>query len=98
MNDYLLKPFKQNDVAALLEKWSTCLLPKQKYPKKIGKIKKTLQTSWDSSDLLDTVAGDVFLGKQLITQYIQQTRSALINARESLFQKNFERLASIAHA
>lgn len=98
MNDYLLKPFKQNDVAKLLEKWSSCFIPTEKYPRQISKTKKILQTSWDSADLLDTVAGDVFLGKQLITQYIQQTRSALINARESLFQKNFERLASIAHA
>lgn len=98
MNDTLLKPFKQKDIEKLLEKWSSTLqLVKQ--PSQIAAKKQRFEKkSWDSQDLLDTVAGDVFLGEQLITQYIQQTRTALVGIRESLLQKHFQNLSAIAHS
>lgn len=99
MNDILIKPFKKKEVASIISKWSTAItliIPQNVAPEE----NKTEAESvfWDSEDLLDTVESDIFLAQQLINQYIEQTKVFLINAKESLFQYNFQSLSKVAHS
>lgn len=52
---------------------------------------------WDPTDFIDTVSHDMSLASQLIEQYINQTRTYLITAKEALYMKNFQSLSLIGH-
>ena len=52
---------------------------------------------WDPQDFLDTVSNDYSLANQLIEQFINQTRTYLITAKEALYMKNIQSLTIIGH-
>lgn len=105
MNDFLIKPFKKQDVNNILEKWKSVInisatqnKRRQKYAfiEKID-LSNDKECVWDKLDFLDTVSNDIEFAQKLINEYISQTRILLIQAKECLYHNNFEELAKIAH-
>ncbi len=110
MNDVLVKPFKKNNVWELLKKWAPVLsyedTPPSSTNSKEVKTKKDkileaagieTQGIWDIEDFFDTVNKDKALAKQLMYQYIEQTKGFLFSGRESIQLKNFQNLSRIGH-
>ena len=104
-DDFLIKPFKKQDVNNILEKWKSVInisatqnKRRQKYAfiEKID-LSNDKECVWDKLDFLDTVSNDIEFAQKLINEYISQTRILLIQAKECLYHNNFEELAKIAH-
>ena len=113
MNDTLIKPFKKQNVRDTMDKWYPVVkddpevaeleeLPDEdaaELEPVSDKKPDTLLTSiWDVDDMLDTVSNNTMLAEQLIEQFVSQTRSSLITAKEALYMSNFTVLANIAHS
>lgn len=110
MNDVLVKPFKKDKVWELLKKWSPVLSYENTAinNSNINEVKtqkdKLLEAEgietegiWDIMDFFDTVNKDKTLAKQLINQYIEQTKGFLFSAREAVQLKSFQNLSRIGH-
>lgn len=107
MNDTLVKPFKKQNVQELLEKWKFTLAATAPAAKFEQQAQSELAASapddpikaiWDSEDMLDTVSNDYNLAEQIITQFIDQTRTQLITATEAVCMQNCQVLSRVAHA
>ena len=113
MNDTLIKPFKRQNVRDTLDKWYTVINedseiaeleaipddePAELEPIDDNKPDTLLTSIWDVNDMLDTVSNNFMLAEQLIEQFISQTRSSLITAKEALYMTNYTVLANIAHS
>ena len=113
MNDTLIKPFKRQNVRDTLDKWYTVINedseiaeleaipddePAELEPIDDNKPDTLLTSIWDINDMLDTVSNNFMLAEQLIEQFISQTRSSLITAKEALYMTNYTVLANIAHS
>lgn len=108
MNDTLVKPFKKQNVADLLAKWQTALpavASAETFEKQAQSDLASVSTPddpikaiWDSQDMLDTVSNDYDLAEQIITQFIDQTRTQIITATEAVCMQNCQVLARVAHA
>ncbi len=103
MDDVLTKPFKRKDVGILLSKYLTSNKERANNNASASSAIKTLlgktETTdfWDWKDFMDTVGGDIALGKELINQYTSQTQNFLNLAQEALKEKDFVSLVSIGH-
>ena len=112
MNDTLIKPFKKQNVRDSMDKWYPVLnddeeimeleaLPDDEPEKEeVAEEKKPdamLLKIWNTEDMLDTVSNNVVLAEQLIEQFINQTRSMLITAKEALYMSNYTVLSHIGH-
>lgn len=63
----------------------------------VVEVEEFISTLWDTSDFLDTVSNDYGLAEQLIEQFINQTRTYLITAKEALYMKNIQSIIVIGH-
>ncbi len=103
MNDILTKPFKRKDVGAILAKFAANQLSETESKTSASTAFKTIlgktetKDFWDWNDFMDTVGGDISLGKELILQYITQTEQFLTLASEAQKQDDFVSLISIGH-
>ncbi len=112
MNDTLVKPFKKQNVQELLDKWKFALPAvatstqfEQQAQADLAASSAVTNTPddpikaiWDSQDMLDTVSNDYNLAEQIITQFIDQTRTQLITATEAVCMQNCQVLSRVAHA
>ncbi len=114
MNDTLIKPFKKQNVRESMEKWYSVISgedlevaeleeitdeePEELEPIEEEKPNKMLTDIWDIDDMLDNVSNNLTLAEQLIEQFINQTRSSLITAKEALYMTNYSALSHIAHS
>ena len=98
MNDILIKPFKRDGVKTILEKWNSVInLP---FATEITSLDSDMilnEELWDMEDFEDTIGNDVDLGKQIILDYIDQTRHFLNAAYDLLDNKDFSELQRVAH-
>lgn len=98
MNDILVKPFKRENVRNMLDKWSTVInLPSATQIAYVDSVMIANNELWDSTDFEDTIGNDIDLGKQIIMDYLEQTRSFINAAYDLLENKDFEELHRIAH-
>ena len=110
MNGVLVKPFKKQSVKELLDKWiSVIKMPTDDDIEELEELEEVdtnfeevdlsefVYNIWDSQDFLDTVSNDLSLANQLIEQFINQTRTYLITAKEALYMKNIQSLTIIGH-
>jgi len=110
MNGTLIKPFKKQSVKDLLDKWITVIkMPVEGELEEVEELEELeevfeevdlndfIYKVWDPSDFLDTVSHDYSLAQQLIEQFINQTRTYLITAKEALYMKNIQSLSVIGH-
>lgn len=110
MNGVLIKPFKKQSVKDMLDKWMPVLktvfeddveeleeLEEVIEELEVVDIEDFVYNIWDYSDFLDTVSNDYSLALQLIEQFINQTRTYLITAKEALYMKNVQSIIVIGH-
>ena len=107
MNGVLVKPFKKQSVKELLDKWiSVIKMPSDDDLEELEEVDDDFEevdlndfiyNIWDPQDFLDTVSNDFSLANQLIEQFITQTRTYLITAKEALYMKNIQSLSIIGH-
>ncbi len=103
MNDILTKPFKRKDVGALLTKFFVNQITEAEEKGSASTAIKTLlgktetRDFWDWNDFMDTVGGDISLGKELILQYITQTEQFIVLAEEAQKHNDYVSLVSIGH-
>ena len=112
MNGVLIKPFKKQSVKEMLDKWITVIKTtfedeleeleevdelEELEELEVVDIEDFVYNIWDSKDFLDTVSNDLTLANQLIEQFITQTRTYLITAKEALYMKNIQSLIVIGH-
>ncbi len=103
MNDILTKPFKRKDVGSILTKFFIQEITDKESKTSASTAIKTIlgktetKDFWDWNDFMDTVGGDISLGKELILQYITQTTQFLELAADAEKQTDFVSLISIGH-
>ncbi len=98
MNDILVKPFKRDNVKSLLEKWKVVIsLPEALQLAKIDSSLVTEKELWDSADFEDTIGHNLELGKQILEDFITQTKGFLHDTINLIELKDFEELHRIAH-
>lgn len=107
MNGVLVKPFKKQSVKELLDKWMPVIkLPVDEELEELEEVVDEFEevnlsdfiyNIWDASDFFDTVSNDIVLAQQLIEQFINQTQTYLLTAKEALYMKNIQSLTVIGH-
>ena len=98
MNDILVKPFKRDNVKAIIEKWKTVItLPSAEQIANIDSTMVVATDLWDAEDFEDTVGHDTDLGKQILTDFIKQTKLFLKQSYPLIEKQDFEELHRIAH-
>ena len=98
MNDFMIKPFKQDAVKLMIEKWLPVIELPEDSQFAIAGANMTVSTEfWDTDDLEDTIGGDIDLGKAILLDFTDQTRELLQNAKVSLQKDDFDSLNMIAH-
>lgn len=98
MNDVLVKPFKKENVKALLDKWDSVLsLP---VAPDIAFFDSNIIMNnelWDTDDFEDTISGDWNLGRQILYDYIEQTKRLIGELDDAANKNDFEEINKIAH-
>lgn len=98
MNDILVKPFKRKNIENMLDKWSAVInLPSASQIASVDSDMMLNNELWDSADFEDTIGNDVDLGKQILLDYIDQTKGFIIAAYDLLDNRDFEELHRVAH-
>ncbi len=103
MNGFLAKPFKRKDVGTIFTKYFIKQISEKEAKTSASTAIKTLlgktetKDFWDWNDFIDTVGGDIALGKELIVQYIAQTEQFLQLAKEARRHNDYVSLTSIGH-
>lgn len=98
MNDILVKPFKRKNIENMLDKWCTVInLPSASQIASVDSDMMLNNELWNSADFEDTIGNDVDLGKQILLDYIDQTKGFIITAYDLLDNKDFEELHRVSH-
>lgn len=98
MNDILVKPFKRKNIENMLDKWSTVInLPSASQIASVDSDMMLNNELWNSADFKDTIGNDVDLGKQILLDYIDQTKGFIVTAYDLLDNKDFEELHRVSH-
>ena len=98
MNDILVKPFKRKNIENMLDKWSTVInLPSASQIASVNSDMMLNNELWNSADFEDTIGNDVDLGKQILLDYIDQTKGFIVTAYDLLDNKDFEELHRVSH-
>lgn len=98
MNDILVKPFKRKNIENMLDKWSTVInLPSASQIASVDSDMMLNNELWNSADFEDTIGNDVDLGKQILLDYIDQTKDFIVTAYDLLDNKDFEELHRVSH-
>lgn len=98
MNDILVKPFKRKNIENMLDKWGTVInLPSASQIASVDSDMMLNNELWNSADFEDTIGNDVDLGKQILLDYIDQTKGFIVTAYDLLDNKDFEELHRVSH-
>lgn len=98
MNDILVKPFKRKNIENMLDKWCTVInLPSASQIASVDSDMMLNNELWNSADFEDTIGNDVDLGKQILLDYIDQTKGFIVTAYDLLDNKDFEELHRVSH-
>lgn len=98
INDILVKPFKRKNIENMLDKWSTVInLPSASQIASVDSDMMLNNELWNSADFEDTIGNDVDLGKQILLDYIDQTKGFIVTAYDLLDNKDFEELHRVSH-
>lgn len=98
MNDILVKPFKRKNIENMLDKWSTVInLPSASQIASVDSDMMLNNELWNSADFEDTIGNDVDLGKQILLDYIDQTKGFIVTAYDLLDNKDFGELHRVSH-
>ena len=98
MNDFMIKPFKQDAVKLMIEKWLPVIDLPEDSQFAIAGANMTVSTDfWDTDDFEDTIGGDIDLGKSILLDFTDQTKGLLQNAKKALQKDDFDSLNMIAH-
>ena len=98
MNDILVKPFKRKNIENMLDKWSKVI--NRPSASQIASVDSDMMLNnelWNSADFEDTIGNDVDLGKQILLDYIDQTKGFIVTAYDLLDNKDFEELHRVSH-
>ncbi len=102
MNDILVKPFKKASVGEALEKWKSAIEFEE--PEEIEELEEIPEDDnlitqlWDYDDFLDTVNHKPELARDLVMQFIDQTRTLLLMGKQSVLDQNHQGITRTAHA
>lgn len=98
MNDFMIKPFKQDAVKLMIEKWLPVIELPEDSQFAIAGANMTVSTEfWDTDDFEDTIGGDIDLGKSILLDFTDQTKGFLQSAKQALQKDDFDSLNMIAH-
>ena len=107
MDDYLSKPFKQNEIIKVLEKWSTggsalfaedeIAIPVQLSEKKEAPSSPIDRTALDSLKE-QQIDGEPDIIKKITDAYIRSSEPLVANLRQAVVEKNFEVVHNSAHS
>ena len=98
MNDFMIKPFKQDAVKLMIEKWLPVIeLPEDSQFAIAGANMSVSTEFWDTDDFEDTIGGDIDLGKSILLDFTDQTKGFLQSAKQALQKDDFDSLNMIAH-
>ncbi|MCX6209100.1 MAG: ATP-binding protein [Bacteroidetes bacterium] len=101
MNDYLVKPFKENDLLNIISKWLS--QNKKSSAKVINTIKDTTITTPQNAKLysLDTLKeisrGNEDFVKKMTTLFCDQTEIAVTEIKEHFANNELDKVSSLAH-
>lgn len=105
MNDVLVKPFKKQSVISILDKWMTVIsfdnTKQQEIESNVqnqDNTKNPKKVIWDVEDMLSTLSNDKTLAIELIEQFITQTKSFILAAKQAVLEQNYSSLSRIAHS
>jgi CheY-like chemotaxis protein/HPt (histidine-containing phosphotransfer) domain-containing protein len=96
MDDVLIKPFKKIQIQETFEKWLPNLEILDELPAAEDSAKN--DSGWNISELMESVSNDKNLALELVTHFIEQTKSLLLKAREALASGNYKSLSRIARS
>lgn len=97
MNDVVVKPFKSQKIKEVIEKWNTALILPTSPEIATLVSGGDAAEKWNNADFMDTVSNDYNFGKQLITDYLEQTQSLLKTIPQAIEQNDFETLRKAGH-
>ncbi len=97
MDDVLIKPFKKIQIQETFEKWLPNLEILDELPAAADDSTKQ-DSGWNITELMESVSNDKVLALELVTHFIEQTKSLLLKAREALTSNNYKSLSRIARS
>ncbi|MBD2740455.1 response regulator [Coleofasciculus sp. FACHB-1120] len=112
MDDYLLKPVSEEELAAKLEKWSQNITKnKQKIASASIELAKGFPPVYSSNDidessidnwvdlnrLDDITLGDMRLRKEILQAFLEDTKANLLSIKSATLSKNFDSIEHKAH-
>ncbi len=96
MNDFLTKPFSPKQLKVHLGKWLDVKLENQQ-PESYDQFSKNQVIKFDFTYLNEMSRGDLNFVKEMIEIFLQEIPVALIQLEEALKDRNWEKIANIAH-
>ncbi|MBQ9495803.1 MAG: response regulator [Treponema sp.] len=98
INDILVKPFKQTDIKAVIEKWRAVIdLPEAAKIATLYSLTEQTDGAWNQNDFEDSISGNTQFGCELIDDYSRQLSQSLSQIKTALERKDFEELRRIGH-
>ncbi|MFE1744341.1 response regulator [Coleofasciculus sp. H7-2] len=112
MDDYLLKPVSEEELAAKLESWSRAIvknkqaiaftsieLPSKSLPldSSANLDESNVNDLVDLNRLDDITLGDMKLRKEILQAFLEDTKVNLLSIKSATFSKNFEAIEHKAH-
>ena len=99
MNDYISKPFKQDDLLEKLIyfKGDSHTIVKSKFTKKTAGSSKETTSLVDLRKLEQSTNGDKVFMKKMIELFLKDTPNQINNLKQEVTQDNFELIGKIAH-
>ena len=106
MDDYLSKPFKQDEIRKKIEKWSTVasnLFPEDGAEPSVQRSEKNEASSPIDSTVLDTlrelqIDGEPDIIKKITDAYLRSSEPLVTNLRQAVIDENFEVVHNSAHS
>ena len=106
MDDYLSKPFKQDEIRKKIEKWSTAasnLFPEDEAVPSVQRSEKKEASSPIDRTVLDTlrelqIDGEPDIIKEITDRYLRSSEPLVTNLRQAVIDKNFEVAHNSAHS
>ncbi len=94
MNDYLTKPFAQNQLVGVVAKW----LGKNIAPDNIEQTKSAVQNKlYDLSKLKDIAKDNIDFLNKMVNLFVDQTPLAILDIQTAYFNQDFETVRKLAH-
>lgn len=97
MNDYMAKPFKEDDFLSLIATWLNADQRIESNAKSMSQIQNTAKPCFDLSGLHEISQGDQGFIKKMLELFIEQASLTIIEMRSAYTNNNFTQVKKIAH-